>query len=39
MAVIQNRVIVSGGVAQDVLPAYHGWGGFIITGLYFQFLA
>lgn len=28
---IRNEVIVAGGTAQDILPALHSWGGFIIN--------
>ena len=30
---ILNRTITTGGAAQDVLSAFHGWGGFILTPL------
>lgn len=30
---IQNEVIVTGGVAQDLLPNFHGNGGFIINAI------
>lgn len=30
---IRNLTITTGGTAQDLLPAFHAWGGFIITPL------